>query len=293
MRHNALHAAWLSGHRGSTGEALGAPALRWPAWTHSQVLRCVAEPSSWRPGARAAHAVLGPVLCKYARERLLQHVRLAESRERLAVAGQGIKRGETTKCGTFTLGEMECMGCCVNAPMVVVADYSKGVEGFSYNYYEDLTPESVVKLVDQLKQSGTASLPKIGSLIRDKAEPFGARRPRPPVLPAPAARLPRPAPLARPALPAGSRSAGRPGTHGRNVPGSVALWRSAGGQQTLLETPPGPYCRELKPHPPPPPPAPPAGAAKPAAPAPPTPAAAAKPAAKPADKGKTPAAAKK
>ena len=48
----------------------------------------------------------------------------------------GIERGETTKCGTFTLGEMECMGSCVNAPMIVVADYTNGVEGFSYNYYE-------------------------------------------------------------------------------------------------------------------------------------------------------------
>jgi hypothetical protein len=26
-------------------------------------------------------------------------------------------------------------GCCVNAPMIVVADYSNGVEGYSYNYY--------------------------------------------------------------------------------------------------------------------------------------------------------------
>lgn len=36
----------------------------------------------------------------------------------------------------FTLGEMECMGACVNAPMIAVADYTKGVEGFSYNYFE-------------------------------------------------------------------------------------------------------------------------------------------------------------
>ena len=36
----------------------------------------------------------------------------------------------------FTLGEMECMGACVNAPMIAVADYTKGVDGFSYNYYE-------------------------------------------------------------------------------------------------------------------------------------------------------------
>lgn len=26
-------------------------------------------------------------------------------------------------------------GSCVNAPMIVVADYSNGVEGYSYNYY--------------------------------------------------------------------------------------------------------------------------------------------------------------
>lgn len=38
--------------------------------------------------------------------------------------------------GMFTLGEMECMGACVNAPMVAIADYTNGVEGFSYTYYE-------------------------------------------------------------------------------------------------------------------------------------------------------------
>ncbi len=58
----------------------------------------------------------------------------------------GIHVGETTADGMFTLGEMECMGCCVNAPMVAVADYSAGVEGFSYNYYEDLTPEDAIKV---------------------------------------------------------------------------------------------------------------------------------------------------
>jgi len=47
---------------------------------------------------------------------------------------------------------MECMGSCVNAPMIVVADYSDGVEGYSYNYYEDLTTERVVELVEELRQ---------------------------------------------------------------------------------------------------------------------------------------------
>lgn len=52
--------------------------------------------------------------------------------------------------GLFTLGEMECMGSCVNAPMIAVADYTKGTEGFSYNYYEDLTPADAVKILESL-----------------------------------------------------------------------------------------------------------------------------------------------
>jgi (2Fe-2S) ferredoxin len=63
----------------------------------------------------------------------------------------GIHLGQTTPCGTFTLGEMECMGACVNAPMVVVSDYSNGVEGYSYNYYEDLSPEDAVRIADTYK----------------------------------------------------------------------------------------------------------------------------------------------
>ena len=51
----------------------------------------------------------------------------------------------------FTLGEMECMGSCVNAPMICIADFSNGVEGFSYNYHEDCTPEDVVQILDDIK----------------------------------------------------------------------------------------------------------------------------------------------
>lgn len=64
--------------------------------------------------------------------------------------------GQTTADGVFTLGEMECMGCCVNAPMIVVSDYSNGVEGYSYNYYEDLTPEDAVKIADTYKSGARA-----------------------------------------------------------------------------------------------------------------------------------------
>ncbi len=53
--------------------------------------------------------------------------------------------------GLFTLGEMECMGSCVNAPMIAVADYTGGAQSFSYNYYEDLTPADAVKILEDLK----------------------------------------------------------------------------------------------------------------------------------------------
>ncbi|KAF3536504.1 hypothetical protein F2Q69_00021521 [Brassica cretica] len=47
----------------------------------------------------------------------------------------GVKRGEVTKDGFFSVGEMECMGCCVNAPMITVEDYSNGSQGYTYNYF--------------------------------------------------------------------------------------------------------------------------------------------------------------
>ncbi|KAI8054074.1 thioredoxin-like [2Fe-2S] ferredoxin-domain-containing protein [Syncephalis plumigaleata] len=54
----------------------------------------------------------------------------------------GIEVGETTKDGKFTLVEVECAGACVNAPVMAVND----------DYYEDLTSESTVKLLDALKR---------------------------------------------------------------------------------------------------------------------------------------------
>ncbi|RSM17529.1 NADH-ubiquinone oxidoreductase 24 kDa subunit, mitochondrial [Fusarium ambrosium] len=72
----------------------------------------------------------------------------------------GIKQGETTADGLFTILEVECLGACVNAPMIQIND----------DYYEDLTPESVVDLLKALKASATAtdpstvSVPKPGPL---------------------------------------------------------------------------------------------------------------------------------
>ncbi|CAA3000971.1 NADH dehydrogenase [ubiquinone] flavo 2, mitochondrial [Olea europaea subsp. europaea] len=64
----------------------------------------------------------------------------------------GVKRNEVTKDGLFSVGEMECMGSCVNAPMITVADYSDGSEGYTYNYYEDVTPKRVVEIVEALRR---------------------------------------------------------------------------------------------------------------------------------------------
>ncbi len=56
----------------------------------------------------------------------------------------GITLGETTPDGRFTLREVECLGACVNAPMCQVVS-AQGAEYF----YEDLTPESMSKLLDR------------------------------------------------------------------------------------------------------------------------------------------------
>jgi len=53
----------------------------------------------------------------------------------------GIRTGETTPDGQFTLREAECLGACVNAPLAFIGD----------DYYEDLTPETATKLLDDLK----------------------------------------------------------------------------------------------------------------------------------------------
>ncbi|XP_033110012.1 NADH dehydrogenase [ubiquinone] flavoprotein 2, mitochondrial-like isoform X1 [Anneissia japonica] len=52
-----------------------------------------------------------------------------------------IKCGETTKDKMFTLTEVECLGACVNAPMVQIND----------NYYEDLKVSDINEILDDLK----------------------------------------------------------------------------------------------------------------------------------------------
>uniref|UniRef100_A0A914GUD4 NADH dehydrogenase [ubiquinone] flavoprotein 2, mitochondrial n=1 Tax=Globodera rostochiensis TaxID=31243 RepID=A0A914GUD4_GLORO len=60
----------------------------------------------------------------------------------------GIKKGETTADGLFTLQEVECLGACVNAPMVQIND----------DYYEDLAPRDIEEIIDNFK-AGKRPLP--------------------------------------------------------------------------------------------------------------------------------------
>ncbi|HKE59512.1 MAG TPA: NADH-quinone oxidoreductase subunit NuoE [Pyrinomonadaceae bacterium] len=52
----------------------------------------------------------------------------------------GIKVGETTKDGRFTLSEVECLGSCGTAPMFQI----------NFAYHEDLTPEKVDQILAAL-----------------------------------------------------------------------------------------------------------------------------------------------
>jgi NADH-quinone oxidoreductase E subunit len=73
----------------------------------------------------------------------------------------GVEVGETTEDGMFTLSQAECLGACVNAPMMQIGD----------DYYEDLDAESTLAVLSELKAGKT---PKTGSQSgRFTCEPSG------------------------------------------------------------------------------------------------------------------------
>jgi NADH dehydrogenase (ubiquinone) flavoprotein 2 len=59
----------------------------------------------------------------------------------------GIHTGDTTEDGLFTLVEVECLGACVNAPMVQIND----------DYYEDLTPDIMKQVLTDLADGKSVS----------------------------------------------------------------------------------------------------------------------------------------
>ena len=76
----------------------------------------------------------------------------------------GIEMGETTADGLFTLTEVECLGGCVNAPIVQIND----------DFYEDLDAKNVVKVLNALQKG---EVPPHGSQIgRQGSAPEGGPR---------------------------------------------------------------------------------------------------------------------
>jgi NADH-quinone oxidoreductase subunit E len=74
---------------------------------------------------------------------------------------KGLKKGHTTPDGLFTLTEVECLGACVNAPMVQIND----------DNYEDLTFESMTAILEALARG---EQPKPGPQVdRFLAAPVG------------------------------------------------------------------------------------------------------------------------
>jgi NADH-quinone oxidoreductase subunit E len=69
--------------------------------------------------------------------------------------------GQTSEDGMFTLSEVECLGGCVNAPILQVDD----------DYYEDMDYESTVRLIEALRRG---ERPAPGSVIgRQTSAPEG------------------------------------------------------------------------------------------------------------------------
>jgi NADH dehydrogenase (ubiquinone) flavoprotein 2 len=65
-----------------------------------------------------------------------------------------IEDGGTSKDGMFSLLEVECLGACANAPMIQLND----------DYYECLTPDSMIALLEACKAGKPPPMGKWGSL---------------------------------------------------------------------------------------------------------------------------------
>ncbi len=79
-----------------------------------------------------------------------------------ACYAKGMKKGQTTPNGLFTLNEVECLGACANAPMVQIND----------DNYEDLTFETTTAIIEALARG---EMPEAGpqGVNRRTSDPEG------------------------------------------------------------------------------------------------------------------------
>jgi NADH-quinone oxidoreductase subunit E len=98
------------------------------------------------------------------------HVQFCGTTPCLLRGAEGLKKvlherigeeNEVTADGKFSWVEVECLGACVNAPMVQI----------NVDYYEDLTPETMTRILNEL---ATGKTPKPGPQIdRQNSAPVG------------------------------------------------------------------------------------------------------------------------
>jgi NADH-quinone oxidoreductase subunit E len=79
-----------------------------------------------------------------------------------ACKAKGLRKGQTTEDGLFTLSEVECLGACANAPMVQIND----------DNYEDLTFATTTALLEALARGETAK-PGPQGVDRRTSDPEG------------------------------------------------------------------------------------------------------------------------
>ena len=76
----------------------------------------------------------------------------------------GLEIGGITDDGLFSLGRVECLGACVNAPMIQINE----------NYFEDLDSEKLEKIIDKINKN---EKPQPGSYKgRTSCEPENIRK---------------------------------------------------------------------------------------------------------------------
>lgn len=134
-RSAVMPALWLLQHREGVLTAQGMREVAWAlrlAPAHVEAVASFYSMYFFKPHGRFVVEMCTNVSCLLAGARPVMQA--LETR-------LGVKHGETTPDGEFTLMEVECLGACGNAPACQV----------NHRFFEHLTPEGVGGLIDRLR----------------------------------------------------------------------------------------------------------------------------------------------